>query len=262
MSMMVKTGTPARYIAMAVADRSEWVPMSVAEHPRVSLPMHVTTAQILVRRCLEVTWSSFCVSGWMYMLTGVEGVASGYSWIREQTAAQLWTGQSVGSWVQCVVMVSSRCSFFWKKTVMKTQSARWRKSRSGREFPVVFIETDVADLEEFHMSFARDRGVFAGAHGEKERVHDELANGTIERRVGGRGDGADHSRRDGLLRGWTRVQVFETLQLASQKVVEAPGVVVDGRRQSVCPIGRCQSIEGGPDGTFLYSSSSGTWEGL
>ena len=138
------------------------------------------------------------------------------------------------------------------------------KSRSGGEFPVVFIEADVAEFEEFRTAFTGDRGVFAGAHGEKESANDELANGPIERSVGGRGDvdGADHSWRDGLLRGWTRVRVFETLQLASQKVVEASSVVVDGRWQFVCPIGRCQSVEGGPDGTFLYSISSGTGEGL
>ena len=108
MSMMVNTGTPAKYMAMAAADRSEWVPTSVAEYPSSSLPMHVTTARMLVRTCLEVTRSSFCVTGWMYVLTGVAGVAPGYARIREQTAAQLRTGQSVGSWVRCMVTVSSR----------------------------------------------------------------------------------------------------------------------------------------------------------
>ena len=57
----------------------------------------------------------------------IEGVASRYLQIREQTAAQLQTGQSVGSWIRCMVMVSSRCSFLWKKDVMETQSARWKK---------------------------------------------------------------------------------------------------------------------------------------
>ena len=57
------------------------------------------------------------------------------------------------------------------------------KRRSRGEFPVVFIETDVAEFEEFRTAFTGDRGVFAGAHGEKERAHDELANGPIERGV-------------------------------------------------------------------------------
>ena len=108
MSMMVKTGTPARYMAIAAADRSEWVPTSVAEYPRASLPMHVTTARMLMRTCLEVTQSSFRVSGWMYVLMGVEGVASGYARIQEQTAAQLRTGQSMRSWVRCMVVMDER----------------------------------------------------------------------------------------------------------------------------------------------------------
>ena len=43
----------------------------------------------------------------------------------EQTATQLLLGQrSVGSMVWCIVIVSSRCSFFWRKKVMVPQSAR------------------------------------------------------------------------------------------------------------------------------------------
>jgi hypothetical protein len=75
------------------------------------------------------------------------------------------------------------------------------KRRSRGEFPVVFIETDVAEFEEFRTAFIGDGGVFAGAHGEKERAHDELANSPIERSVSGRGDGADNSGGDSLLRG-------------------------------------------------------------
>ena len=35
------------------------------------------------------------------------------------------------------------------------------------------------------MAFAWDRGVFAGAYGEKDSANDELANDPIERSVGG-----------------------------------------------------------------------------
>jgi hypothetical protein len=63
----------------------------------------------------------------VYVLTGVEGVASGHSRIREQTAAQLRTGQSE------------------------------EKSRSSGEFPVFLIETDVAEFEEFCTWFAGGR---------------------------------------------------------------------------------------------------------
>ena len=38
MVMMVKVGTPSRYIAMAALKRMEWVPMSLGWKPRQSSP--------------------------------------------------------------------------------------------------------------------------------------------------------------------------------------------------------------------------------
>eukprot|EP00957_Ditylum_brightwellii_P092217 7020275-Ditylum_brightwellii.AAC.1 len=46
---MVKTGTFARYMAMAADARLEWVPTSEAVKPRVSLPMRVTAARMSTR---------------------------------------------------------------------------------------------------------------------------------------------------------------------------------------------------------------------
>jgi hypothetical protein len=42
MSMMVYTGTPAMCIAMAAAERIEWVPQSSGLKPRRSVPMPAT----------------------------------------------------------------------------------------------------------------------------------------------------------------------------------------------------------------------------
>jgi hypothetical protein len=55
MNMMVKTGTPARYMAMAPPDRVEWVPTSRWEKRRTSGPMRLAAAWSWVARKAEVT---------------------------------------------------------------------------------------------------------------------------------------------------------------------------------------------------------------
>jgi hypothetical protein len=50
MSMMVNSGTPARYMAMAPPDRMAWVPMSSCKKPRTSGPMRLAAAWSWVTR--------------------------------------------------------------------------------------------------------------------------------------------------------------------------------------------------------------------
>jgi hypothetical protein len=55
MSMIVKMGTPARYMAMAPPDQMEWVPASRCKKPRTSGPMRLAAAWSWVARRVAVT---------------------------------------------------------------------------------------------------------------------------------------------------------------------------------------------------------------
>ena len=52
--MMVKVGTPARYMAMEAPDLMEWVPMSEGLKPRVSSPRSCAVERSLERTVVEV----------------------------------------------------------------------------------------------------------------------------------------------------------------------------------------------------------------
>jgi len=58
MSMIVKTGTPARYMAMADPERMECVPNSRAVNPSTSSPTDFTLARSLFNSILEESWDS------------------------------------------------------------------------------------------------------------------------------------------------------------------------------------------------------------
>ena len=52
--MIVKVGTPARYIAIAAPERMEWVPMSLGSNPSFSSPMRCPADCSFVRTVLDV----------------------------------------------------------------------------------------------------------------------------------------------------------------------------------------------------------------
>jgi hypothetical protein len=54
-NMMVNTGIPDKYIAIAAPDLIEWVPILLVLYPRMSLPMKWTTAQRQSSNIFEVT---------------------------------------------------------------------------------------------------------------------------------------------------------------------------------------------------------------
>ena len=111
MSMMVYTGTPARYIAMAAADRLEWVPTSAASKPRTSFPIAVTRSRIRSRTCLDVT-RPVVPSAFWYVQTGESAEVPGMRRTRRMMEAHAMTGHIAASPVRCMVMVTSRSSFF------------------------------------------------------------------------------------------------------------------------------------------------------
>ena len=79
--MIVKTGTPARYIAMAAPDRIEWVPTSPCAYPSLASPRNDTVAQMQSRSILDVMAIIFPLSRWT-VFTGVSGLVPSYEQIR------------------------------------------------------------------------------------------------------------------------------------------------------------------------------------
>ena len=59
MSMMVKVGSPSRYIAMAAPERMEWVPMSSGWKPTQSLPTFSAAERSFLRTVDELIVFSF-----------------------------------------------------------------------------------------------------------------------------------------------------------------------------------------------------------
>ena len=59
MVMMVKVGTPSRYIAMAAPKRMEWVPMALGWKPRQSSPTFSAADRIFLRTVEELIVFSF-----------------------------------------------------------------------------------------------------------------------------------------------------------------------------------------------------------
>ena len=62
MSMMVKVGTPSRYITMAATKRMEWVLMSSGWKPRQSLPTFLASERSFLRTVEEWMVFSFPAS--------------------------------------------------------------------------------------------------------------------------------------------------------------------------------------------------------
>ena len=59
MSMMVKVGTPSRFIAMVAPEWMEWVPMSLGWKPRQSLPTFSAAEQSFLLTVEELMVFSF-----------------------------------------------------------------------------------------------------------------------------------------------------------------------------------------------------------
>jgi hypothetical protein len=119
MSMMVYTGTPAMCIAMAAAERIEWVPQSSGLKPRRSVPMSATAFWMRVVISFPVTCVHFpglpgvgLVAGWKSEHTGVFLVEPGKFLIDLTMAAHARTGQSILWPVQYIVIVASLRSVF------------------------------------------------------------------------------------------------------------------------------------------------------
>ena len=119
MSMMVYTGTPAIYMAMAAADWIEWVPNSLGLKPRRSVPMSATAFRMRVVISFPVTWTNFpglpgvgWVAGWKSKHTGVFLVEAGKFLIDCTMAAHARTGQRLVGPVRYIVIVASVTSVF------------------------------------------------------------------------------------------------------------------------------------------------------
>jgi hypothetical protein len=119
MSMIVYTGTPAMCMAMAAADRIEWVPYSSGLKPRRSVPMSATAFQMRVVISFPVTWTNLpglsgvdLVAGWKSEHTGVFLVEPGKFLIDRTMAAHARTGQRIVCPVRYIVIVASLTSVF------------------------------------------------------------------------------------------------------------------------------------------------------
>ena len=73
MSMMVYAGTTAMCMAMAAADRIEWVPQSSGVKPSRSVPMSATALRMRVIMSLPVEWSGLDGVDWIGW-SGLNGV--------------------------------------------------------------------------------------------------------------------------------------------------------------------------------------------
>ncbi len=119
MSMMVYAGTLAMCMAMAAADRIEWVPHSAGVKPRRSVPMSATALRMRVVISFPVTWMNFpglsgvgFAEGRKSEHTGVSAVAPGKFLIARTMAAHARTGQRIVWPVLYIVIVASLTSVF------------------------------------------------------------------------------------------------------------------------------------------------------
>ena len=74
--MIEKVGTPARYMAMAAPDRTEWVPMSSDLKPNLSSPTPSAADRSLFRTVVEEIVES--LSSTNMVLIGVFSSVPGY----------------------------------------------------------------------------------------------------------------------------------------------------------------------------------------
>jgi hypothetical protein len=65
MVKMVYAGTLAMCMAMAAADRTEWVPQSSGVKPRRSVPLSAMAVRMRVIMSFPVEWSGLDVVDWM-----------------------------------------------------------------------------------------------------------------------------------------------------------------------------------------------------
>jgi hypothetical protein len=91
--MIVNTGMPAKYMAMADLDRMECVPILFVLYPSVFSPMKQTIACSQSSVTLDVICFRFLLES-MYVLMVMDGPVSGYDRMRFTIAAQHMTGHS------------------------------------------------------------------------------------------------------------------------------------------------------------------------
>jgi hypothetical protein len=126
MSMMVYTGTPVRYISIAVPKQRECVPTLLGSKPRRAPPMVVQADRSDANTwrnviCLRLLWHQV-------MQTEVSSVGPAYVQIRLMRHAHCRTGQKTGSSVQPWMTVSCSWLFFCILNVTATLSANSKLS--------------------------------------------------------------------------------------------------------------------------------------
>ena len=120
--MMVKVGTPARYMAMAAPDLMEWVPISEGLKPSLSSPRSCAAERSFERTVVEVIVLSLPLT--RMVLTVESSFVPGQERTLRTTDAQDLTGQRRLSPDLCIVTDSCLSSLFWNSKVMEKISAR------------------------------------------------------------------------------------------------------------------------------------------
>jgi hypothetical protein len=106
-------------MAMAAAERIEWVPHSLGVKPRRSEPMSATALRMRLVMSFPVTWTNFpglsgvgLVAGVKSEQTGVFSMEPGKFLIARTMAAHARTGQRIVWSVWYIVIVASLTSVF------------------------------------------------------------------------------------------------------------------------------------------------------
>ena len=122
-SIIVKTGTWARYIAMAAPLGAEWRPTSLAVKPKESEPIEVVAKRRRFNSSAPVkVWIFVVPANWKVIMV-VDWVVFLYDQILWTMEAQTFTGHRILSPELCWEMVSFLVSRLWKSKVIDTQSA-------------------------------------------------------------------------------------------------------------------------------------------
>jgi len=124
-NMMVKTGMFARHMAIAAAERLEWVTTSLASKPSMSLPMACTAALIIFSIYFKVICHQILLLANILMDQSLEKLW--IDWTFRKVKAQWMTGSRSALVVQCMVMILSFSLFFWLRNLTETVLARWSR---------------------------------------------------------------------------------------------------------------------------------------
>jgi hypothetical protein len=122
-SIIVKTGMPAKYMAIAAPLLAECRPISFSENPRISGPSVLVALRNCFSTCCPVKWCKD-PSGRQNTFTGVSADDDVYEMIRRIILHQIFTGQRRLSPVLWCVIMSFLVSRFCCSKVMEIESAR------------------------------------------------------------------------------------------------------------------------------------------